>query len=166
MNNPRGAPVSYGENRHPGIDFDIAGGTSIIAATDGEIILILDSESARLQGGIYVKARHGSYFDILYAHLTKVFVKKGEFLKRGQLIGLSGKTYDGNYHLHFGVCKSKGDCRNYSDTLDPDQFWLGGKPQCFDPNTDYSSYTQKEITLPIACGEYANALIAQTKEKD
>jgi len=30
---------------------------------------------------------------------------------------------------------------------------------------DYSAYSQKEITLPIACGDYGKALIAEAREK-
>jgi hypothetical protein len=44
-------------------------------------------------------------------------------------------------------------------------FWLGGQAQCFDPKIDYSNYSQKEITLPIACGDYGKALIAEAREK-
>jgi murein DD-endopeptidase MepM/ murein hydrolase activator NlpD len=103
--------------------------------------------------------------------LSKVFVSKDQFLKRGQLIALSGASNNYgrlNYqHLHFGICRiGAGGCGNQSQTHDPSLFWLGGQPQCFDPKTDYSAYSQKDITLPVACGDYGKALIAESKGKE
>ena len=62
-----------------------------------------------------------------------VYVKKGQLLKRGQLIGFSGASNDGVHHLHFGICKVGGNSQNYSQTYDPEKFWLDGRPKCFDP---------------------------------
>jgi murein DD-endopeptidase MepM/ murein hydrolase activator NlpD len=167
VGNLYGAPVSYGERRHAGIDFDIRRGTPIIAASDGEVTYVGDPcPSERRCGGIFVILRHGNHFKSIYGHLGKVFVKTGQLLKRGQLIGLSGASNSGYTHLHFTICKIGADSMKYSHTYSPETFWLGGKSQCFDPNTDYSSYSQKDIILPVACGEYAKALISQTEGKD
>jgi len=74
---------------------------------------------------------------------------------------------DTNYqHLHFGICKIGTGCRTQSETHDYSLFWLGEQPQCFDPKMDYSAYSQKDITLPIACGDYGKALIAESKAKE
>lgn len=113
---------------------------------------------------------HGEDFRSHYAHLSKVLVREGQSLKRGQLIGLSGASNNygklNNQHLHFGLCTLKrGSCRNHSTTYDPKTLWLGGKPQCFDPQMDYSAYSMKDITLPIACGDYAKTLIDESKAK-
>lgn len=155
VGNPYGAPVTYGEGRHPGIDFDISKGTPIIAISDGEVIYIGEPDAKeRYGGGIFVGISHGEHFNTLYGHLTKVFVEKGQLLKRGQLIGLSGSSNSGYAHLHFGICKVRENlrsCQSYSETYDPQNFWLAGKAQCFDPKMDYSSYSQKDITLPVAC---------------
>jgi len=167
VGNPYGAPVSYGEGRHPGIDFDIRIGTPIIASSDGVVIYIGESGSKEpWSGGIFVGISHGEHFNTLYGHLTKVFIEKGQSIRRGQLIGLSGASNRGYPHLHFGVYKINGNPRNYSITYDPNKFWLGGKAQCFDPQKGYSNYSQKEIILPVACGEYAKELLARTKRKD
>ena len=110
---------------------------------------------------------HGEHFNAIYGHLAKIFVMKGQLLKRGQMIGLSGAGNNGHAHLHFGICKKGGGgAKNYSQTYNPDEFWLGGKPQCFDPNKDYSNYSQKEIILPVACGDHAKTLTSKTKKKD
>ncbi len=169
IDKPYGGPAPYGEGIHPGIDYAISGGTPIIAVSDGKVIKI-DSETDGIENGIQVVVLHGKHFRSLYVHLSKVFVEKGQLLKRGQLIGLSGAS--NNYgkidyqHLHFGICKIGRNCKNYSEAYDPKMFWLGGQPQCFNPDMDYSAYSQKEITLPIACGDYGKALIAESKRKD
>jgi len=164
---PYGAPCPYGERIHPGIDFRISTGTPIIAISDGKVIYIGEPDSKESYGGgFFVSISHSIHFNSLYGHLSKVFVEKGQSLKRGQLIGLSGASNNGNAHLHFGICKKRGNCQNYSQTYNPDEFWLGGKPQCFDPNKDYSSYSQKEIAFPVACVDYAKELKSKTKKKD
>jgi murein DD-endopeptidase MepM/ murein hydrolase activator NlpD len=162
---PYGASVPYGEGRHPGIDFDISKGTPIIACSDGEVVYIGEPDAKeRHGGGIFVEISHGEYFKSLYGHLTRIFVEKGQSLKRGQLIGLSGASNSGYQHLHFGICKIGGSCKNYSQTYDLKTVWYGGQPRCFDPKMDYSAYSQKDITLPVACAEYAKELIAEIKK--
>jgi murein DD-endopeptidase MepM/ murein hydrolase activator NlpD len=164
---PYGASVPYGEGRHPGIDFDITVGTPIIASSDGVVTYIWEPNYEDLwRGGISVVISQVEDFTTFYAHLTKIFIEKGQSIKRGQLIGLSGANNRGYAHLHFGICKSGRNCIYYSNTYEPNKFWLGGKAQCFDPNKDYSNYSKKDITLPIACGEYAKELVARTKRKD
>lgn len=160
-----GDPCAYGF--HPGIDFDINSGTPIIAISEGKVVFMRETDN----DGDEVAIKHGKYFISNYAHLSKVFVRKYQFVKRGQLIALSGASNNYNrpyyQHLHFGICKiGAGGCRNQSQTHDPNLFWLGGQPQCFDPKMAYSFYSQKDITLPIACGDYGKALIQESKGKD
>jgi murein DD-endopeptidase MepM/ murein hydrolase activator NlpD len=160
-----GAPVYYGEGCNPGIDFDISQGTPIIAATEGEVSFVGDSDpEASYSGGILVRVQNAQHFDLIYAHLRKVYVGKGQLLKRGQLIGLSGTSNDGVPHLHFGICKVGASSQKYSQTYDPEKIWIDGRPQCFDPQADYSKYSQIGITIPIACGSYAKQLIAVTEK--
>ncbi len=172
VGNRFGYPVSYGEGRHPGIDFNISVGTPVIAVSDGRVDVIDEPDRReRYGGGFYVRIFHGEVFHgenfySNYMHLSKFFVESGQPLKRGQLIGLSGVDNGGYAHLHFGICKIGGSCQKYSQTYDPDKFWLGGKHQCFDPNKDYSNYSYKELTLPVACGDYAKELKSKTEKKD
>jgi murein DD-endopeptidase MepM/ murein hydrolase activator NlpD len=162
---PYGAPVPYGEGRHPGIDFDLPIGTPIIAVSDGVVGYVGEPDPGQIHsGGFFVIIRHSDHFKSIYGHLSEVFIENGQTLKRGQLIGLSGKGNTGYLHLHFGIAKISGRGINYSQTFNPNGFWLGGKPQCFDPNMDYAIYSQKDITLPVACGEYAKRLIGETKK--
>ena len=147
------------------IDFDISQGTPIIAATEGEVSFVGDSDPVgSYSGGILVRVQSSQHFDLIYAHLRKVYVAKGQLLKRGQLIGLSGTSNDGVSHLHFGICKVGGSSQKYSQTYDPEKFWLDGRPKCFDPAADYSKYSPEGITIPIACRAYAKQLIAATEK--
>jgi murein DD-endopeptidase MepM/ murein hydrolase activator NlpD len=161
--NPYGArTVAYGDGRHPGVDFDVPTATPVISVADGDVILVTHSSF----GGLIVRVSHGEHFDSWYAHLSEVSVQLGQSLKRGQLIGVSGADYTRREYLHFGICRKLGSCTFFPDTHDPAKYWLGGTPQCFDPNTDYSRHPQTDITVPLACGDYARALIARVKGKD
>jgi murein DD-endopeptidase MepM/ murein hydrolase activator NlpD len=62
-------------------------------------------------GGIFVRVQNAQHFDLIYRHLSKVHVKKGETPKRGQLIGLSAASNDGVSHLHFRICKVGGSLK-------------------------------------------------------
>jgi len=162
-----GDPVVYGEGRHPGVDFEIPNGTPIIAAADGVGVWILTPcKGQGWCGGYTVWLRHGNYFYTGYSHLSKVYVQPGQSLNRGQFIGLSGSNNNGFPHLHFGVIKIGGAGRYYSNTYNPNDFWLDGKMQCFDPTKDYSQNSEKELTLPVACGDYAKKLRKEAKEKE
>lgn len=164
---PRG--YAYGSarpyGRHPGIDFILPIGTPIIATANGEVTFtrIRNGPQPWLGGFIVYLAHDGEDFVSVYMHLSTLDVEKGQLLKRGQLIGLSGAANNGYAHLHLGTCRTGRTCFDYSQSLDPDKFWLRGKPQCFDPGTDYSRASQMQMTLPIACGDYAKELVTRIK---
>jgi hypothetical protein len=163
---PRGNP--YGEQRpygrHPGIDFMVGVGTPVIAPADGKVSEIRNFDGPRpWQGGWVVRVSHAKDFHSAYLHLTQLHVEMGQPVKRGQLIGLSGASNSGHAHLHFGACGTAGKCFDFPYTSDPEKFWLGGKPQCFEPGNDYSRHSQRELTLPLACGDYAKELVARIK---
>jgi len=153
--------IKYGEDKHPGIDYSIPTGTPIIAISDGVVVSITRPfPSEPYGGGFFVGVLHENYFASLYGHLTKHLVQKGRPIKRGELIGYSGASNNGYKHLHFGLVKiGTTEAHLLSNTHNPDNFWLDGKPQCFDPQVDYSKYSAKEITLPVACGEYQRKLL-------
>lgn len=160
--NPYGAQRPYG--RHPGIDFMVRIGTPVIAPADGKVTEIRKFEGSRpWQGGWLVRISHADESHSKYLHLSELYIELGQSLTRGRLIGLSGAPNSGKAHLHFCICASAGRCIDFSETLDPDNFWLGGTPQCFRPGYDYSATSQRELTLPLACGDYAQELIARIR---
>ncbi|HHD92619.1 MAG TPA: LysM peptidoglycan-binding domain-containing protein [Candidatus Portnoybacteria bacterium] len=82
-------------------------GTPIHAAADGIVIL---SDSYGWNGGYghYVKIRHPNGVITLYAHFQKIYVKKGQHIQQGEVIGQMGTTgHSTGCHLHFEVRGAK-----------------------------------------------------------
>ena len=89
-----------GRNYHTGVDIGAAGGTNILAANSGTVIKAGWNNSY----GYMVMVDHGGGIVTLYAHSSKLLVKTGDVVARGQAIALIGSTgmSTGN-HLHFEV---------------------------------------------------------------
>ncbi|MFH0977289.1 MAG: M23 family metallopeptidase [Spirochaetota bacterium] len=85
---------------HPGMDLPAFGGSPIVASMEG---LVIESGYADGYGKAIIIA-HRNNFTTKYAHNYMNFVKKGEFVKKGQIIGLVGSTgiSTGN-HIHFEI---------------------------------------------------------------
>lgn len=86
---------------HEGLDFSAPVGTEIYSSGDGVVTRI-----ERLRGGYgnYVVIDHGFSYETLYAHLSKFEVKRGQKVKRGQVIGYVGNTGKSTApHLHYEV---------------------------------------------------------------
>ncbi len=89
---------------HEGIDFTAAIGTPIYATGDGII-----SEAEYNSGGYGNKIviNHGFSYETVYAHLSKIKVKVGQRVKRGEIIGLMGNTGKSTApHCHYEVHKA------------------------------------------------------------
>ncbi len=89
-----------GRNYHTGVDIGAAGGTNILAANSGKVIKAGWNNSY----GYMVMVDHGGGVVTLYAHSSKLLVRTGDVVARGQAIALIGSTgmSTGN-HLHFEV---------------------------------------------------------------
>ncbi len=73
---------------HKGTDYAAPIGTPIMATADGTVV-----ESTRRGGnGKYVKIRHNDTYSTQYLHMNKQNVKKGEFVRQGDVIGWVGMT--------------------------------------------------------------------------
>lgn len=148
--------MRYGDGRHPGIDYLIPIGTPIVAVSDGIIVAIGAPYKDKIfGGGVAVVLKHADDFFSLYAHLSEIYVTNEQHIKRGERLGLSGQSNDNSPHLHFGLIKNtkKGSGLYFSQSYNPNDFWLDGEPQCYDPHKDYSHNTFKEITFPVLCSE-------------
>ena len=89
---------------HEGIDFTAPVGTDIYATGDGTVTSV---EFSRSGYGNCIIINHGFGYQTVYAHLSKMNVKKGEKVKRGQVIGFVGNTGKSTSpHLHYEVRKS------------------------------------------------------------
>lgn len=73
---------------HKGTDFAASVGTPIMSTANGTVI------ESRYRGGNgnYVKIRHNSVYTTQYLHMKKRAVKKGDFVKQGDVIGYVGMT--------------------------------------------------------------------------
>lgn len=85
---------------HEGIDIAAARGTPIYAAEAGRVI-----ESGRMRGyGKVVIVKHAGSYRTIYAHASRLLVRKGQFVERGQKIAEVGSTgRSSGPHLHFEV---------------------------------------------------------------
>ena len=85
---------------HSGVDLRAKENTPIKSPNDAKVVLVRD---CYLSGNTVV-LDHGGGLYTLYAHLSKVNVRQGQMVRKGQVIGLSGST--GRVtgpHLHWGV---------------------------------------------------------------
>lgn len=83
--------IAYYGNKirpHKGTDFAARVGTPIMATANGTV-----TESTRRGGnGKYVKIRHNDTYSTQYLHMSRQAVKKGQFVKQGDVIGYVGMT--------------------------------------------------------------------------
>ena len=91
----------YGSSKfHEGLDFAASKGTDVFATGDG-IVTVSGREAGY---GNVIDIDHGYNYLTRYAHLSEILVKRGEEVKRGQLIGKVGSTGKSTGpHLHYEV---------------------------------------------------------------
>jgi hypothetical protein len=152
--------VVYGDGRHPGAVFNVRVGTPVIAAADGEVISVRSNP----YGGYYVGIAHNADLSSWYGHLDSVHAHFGQVVKRGDFLGFSGEDYRRVQYLHFRLCQQRIFCNDFPFSVDPAKHWLGGKLQCFQRGADYSRAPVTEMTVPLACGEYAVELVKRASK--
>lgn len=94
-------PVLGTPRMHNGQDFEVPYGTQVYATGDGTVI-----ESGWNSGGFgnCIVIDHGYGFQTVYGHLSDIKTVKGQNVKRGDLIGISGSTgLSSGPHLHYQV---------------------------------------------------------------
>lgn len=98
---PRIHPVYKMKKMHKGIDFAAEIGTPIYATADGTV----DKVDVKFSGyGKMVEIDHGFGYRSRYAHMHDFAVRKGQSIKRGDLIGYVGNTGMSTApHLHYEV---------------------------------------------------------------
>lgn len=89
--------------RHEGLDFANDFGSPILAAESGVVLAV----NMHPQYGNSLDIDHGNGLVTRYAHLSRILVKKGDLVKRGQEIAEMGSTgRSTGPHLHFEVLKN------------------------------------------------------------
>lgn len=116
-------PIYKTAHMHTGMDFTSKQGTEIYVTGDG---FVEEIENNAWGYGKSIVVNHGYGYKTRYAHLSAFKVKKGDKLKRGQLIGLVGSTgRSTGPHLHYEVEKN-GEKVNpisyYHSDLTPQQY--------------------------------------------
>ena len=107
-------PIYKIEKFHSGMDFSANLGTEAYATGDG---VVYDVERNEWGYGNMVILDHGYGYKTRYAHLLKPAVRKGQKVKRGQVIGYIGATGKATgVHLHYEVLKN-------DDQIDPINFF-------------------------------------------
>lgn len=98
----RDHPVQGGNDFHSGIDLAVAEGTPITAALDG---FVLDTKRGPSYGN-YVLLMHKNGEATRYCHMQYVFVKEGESVSQGDVLGTVGHTgMATGPHLHFELMR-------------------------------------------------------------
>ncbi len=93
-------PIDAVRRFHQGQDFSVPTGTPIFAPADGVV------KRAYYIGGFgnHIKLDHASGYSTTFAHLSKIFVRHGQKVKRGDIIGETGNTGRSTApHLHYEV---------------------------------------------------------------
>ena len=96
-------PIAGVKSFHTGTDMACPTGTPIYASMSGTI----STTGVNRVYGNYVIIDHGNGYQTLYAHMSKIIAKKGQWVSQGTRIGLVGSTgYSTGPHLHFTVYKN------------------------------------------------------------
>jgi murein DD-endopeptidase MepM/ murein hydrolase activator NlpD len=104
---------------HAGVDIKGLKGDPIVAAADGQVLL---SKRKRAYGVVAIVG-HDHDTQTLYAHMLRLAVREGQFVRAGELLGYVGRTGRATgYHLHFETRVSGGVPQ------DPLRFLPSGRP--------------------------------------
>ncbi len=101
---------------HEGIDIANRKGTYVHATADGVVIRSKVNGKGSFGNNIILRHKYG--FSTRYAHLSKVLVKRGQRVKKGEVIGYMGSTgRSTGSHLHYEV-------RRYGRYRDPEPYLI------------------------------------------
>lgn len=102
---------------HMGLDIAAPRGTPIQASHDG---IVIYSGNGFKGYGKLVMIEYGDRWATLYSHLSKINVKEGQWVKRGQKIGVIGRTGNATgIHLHYEI-------RYHRQAIDPIRYLPNG----------------------------------------
>jgi murein DD-endopeptidase MepM/ murein hydrolase activator NlpD len=131
-------PVYKTTKFHAGMDFSAPVGTEIYATGDG-IVTRADADASGY--GNHVRITHGYGYLTLYGHMSKIKVRRGQKVKRGDVIGYVGNTGKSvGPHLHYEVHKNDqavNPVNFYYNDLSPEEYsrmieLAGTENQAFD----------------------------------
>lgn len=108
-------PFHRAMREHHGVDYLVPEGTPVFATADGVVKSLSEKNTSH---GKAVTINHGNGYETSYSHLLDIRVKKGQNVKRGDIIALSGNSgLSFVPHLHYEVI--------YNDTrVDPVHYFF------------------------------------------
>jgi murein DD-endopeptidase MepM/ murein hydrolase activator NlpD len=110
-------PLTRKPDYHYGVDLANQTGTPIYATADG----VVAKTTRTKKMGRYIKLRHEFGFETVYGHLSRILVKAGQEVQKGQIIGEMGNTGDSTGpHLHYEV-------HRYNRYRNPAQYFVKEK---------------------------------------
>jgi murein DD-endopeptidase MepM/ murein hydrolase activator NlpD len=119
----RSDPFTKARKMHFGMDFTAKRGTPVYATGNG-VVKRADSRSSGF--GKHIRIDHGFGYISLYAHLSKYNVRRGQKVKRGDIIGYVGNTgRSAGPHLHYEIIKDNkkiNPLNFYYGNLSPEEF--------------------------------------------
>lgn len=108
----RKSPFTGKLKLHEGIDISAMTGTPVKATADGYIT----RAGWYIGYGYFVQINHGYGIETRYGHLSKINVKKGQFVKKGKTVAFSGNTgLSTGPHLHYEI-------RNFKKPINPRKY--------------------------------------------
>jgi murein DD-endopeptidase MepM/ murein hydrolase activator NlpD len=130
-------PIYKVRKMHWGMDFTAPTGTPIYATGDGKVTTQKNSRSGY---GNHIIIDHGYGYETLYGHMSKVDVRRGQKVKRGDIIGYVGSTGRSTApHLHYEVIK---DGRK----INPVNFYFNDlSPEEYDRVLETSSHSNQSF---------------------
>lgn len=144
-------PLNGRSALHTGLDFPAAPGTPIVAAAGGVVV----TQEYHPEYGNMVEIDHGNNLVTRYAHASRVLVKKGDLVKRGQKIAEVGTTgRSTGPHLHFEVLVQ-------GVFQDPQKFLLAGQKMPAGQTLAAAHPNPPLPTLPVAQSPEPNQAVRQ-----
>jgi len=99
----RSDPFTKARKFHAGMDFTAKSGTPIFATGEG---VVEKADNTASGYGNHIVIRHGFGYETLYGHMSKINIRPGQKVKRGDVIGVVGSTGTSTApHLHYEVIK-------------------------------------------------------------
>ncbi|MFW5658954.1 MAG: M23 family metallopeptidase [Bacteroidota bacterium] len=115
-------PISKQDKMHYGIDFMAKVGTPVKATATGYVAEAGVKKNGR---GKYIVINHGEGYKTRYSHLSELKVRRGQHIKRGDVIALSGNSgLSKGPHLHYEVLYK-------GESIDPIDFFADLTPEQF-----------------------------------
>lgn len=102
-------PITKKKAFHAGLDLiSKTGNRNLFAVDEGVVHIVVNNQSKSKTGyGNYIWIRYPRYnLSLLYAHCEKIYVKKGDKVKKGDIVAKEGKTGSATgVHVHVGMTK-------------------------------------------------------------